>query len=89
MSAPSRWHGLAQLLTDAVEHGSRAVERVHLETASRPFTILEHIPGVAEPAHVVHQVHDLWVGGVYGTIRLVNGVVRTVADVALRDDPPE
>ena len=45
----SRARGLAALVRDAVEHGSRAVEKVHLEIARRPFTVLEHVPGIEAP----------------------------------------
>jgi len=78
-----RLRGLKALVQDVVEHGSTAVQRVHLETAARPFVILELIPGIAAPAHTVRQVHDLYVSGVYGTIRAVNRVVGKTLDVAL------
>ena len=78
-----RWRGLALLVRDAVEHGSRAVEKVHLETTRRPFAILEHIPGLEMPTRVVHSVHDLTVISVYESIRLVNRVVGATVDVAL------
>jgi hypothetical protein len=84
MSDMKRWRGLVALVRDAVEHGSRAVERVHLETAQRPFVILEHIPVVAGPTRVVHVIHDATVRGVHGTIRAVAHVVGATADVALR-----
>lgn len=79
----SRVRGLAALLRDAVEHGSRAVEKVHLEIAKRPFTVLEHVPGIEAPSRAVHVVHDLTVQSVYGSIRLVNGLVGTTVEAAL------
>ena len=36
-----RVRGLVKLAGEAVEHGSRAVERVHRATTARPFAILE------------------------------------------------
>ena len=36
-----RWRGLKTLVHDAVEHGSRGIERVQKETAATPFGILE------------------------------------------------
>jgi hypothetical protein len=78
-----KWRGLAALVHDAVEHGSRAVERVHLDTSRRPFAILEHVPIVAGPSKVVHVVHDAFVSTGYATVRVVNAVVGKVADVAL------
>jgi hypothetical protein len=78
-----KWRGVKALVHDAVEHGSRAVERVHLDTARRPFTILEHVPIVAGPSKVVHAVHDMVVSTSYATVRVVNSVVGKAADVAL------
>ena len=82
MSDKKRLRGLAKLVRDAVEHGSRAVEKVHLETARRPFAILEHVPGIETPVKVVHGVHDLTVSSVYFTIRAVNHVVGSGIDLA-------
>jgi hypothetical protein len=72
------WRGVVALVGEAVEHGSRAVERVHLETAKRPFVILEHIPVVAPVARIVHVAHDATAMTVYGTIRAVNAGVGAV-----------
>jgi hypothetical protein len=77
-----RWRGVAKLVTDAVEHGSRAVERLQKETARRPFGILEMIPAVALPARVAHVLHDVTVSGVHVAIRLVTRVVDGGASVA-------
>jgi hypothetical protein len=88
-----RWRGVASLVTDAVQHGSRAVERIQKETAQRPFGILEMIPGVALPARVVHVLHDVTVSGVHGAIRLVTRVVdgsaSIVFDLAERESREE
>lgn len=72
------WRGVVALVGDAVEHGSRAVERVHLETAKRPFVILEHVPVVAPVARIVHVAHDVTAMTVYTTIRAVNAAVGVV-----------
>jgi hypothetical protein len=98
MSTPmKRWRGLKSLVFDAVEHGSSAVERVHLGTAKRTFDVLEAIPGIDAPAKVVHTIHDLSVRSVYSTIRIVNRVVGHGLDLAFdvagdddgaRSDPP-
>lgn len=79
-----RWRGLVALVRDAVEHGSRAVEKVQIETAGRPFGILEQIPAVAEPTRLVHGIHDATVSGVHGVLRAVSRTVTTTLDVALR-----
>lgn len=72
------------LVRDTVEHGSRAVQRIQLETARRPFAILEHIPGVAEPTRIVHGVHDASVTAVHEIIRVVNVAAFATVDFALR-----
>ena len=69
-----RWRGLKALVQDGVEHGSRAVERVHLGIARRSFLILEAIPPIAVPAKGVHEIHDAVVANAHGMIRLVNRV---------------
>lgn len=79
----NKWRGLVALTSDVVDHGSRAVEKIHMETAARPFVILEQIPGVDAPAKVVHAVHDLWVGAVYGQVRLWNRLTRKVLETTL------
>jgi hypothetical protein len=94
MSSMNRWRGLKALVQDAVEHGSRAVERVHMQTARRPFAILEQIPPIAAPTRVVHVVHDVTVTTSYAAVRLVNRVVGATVDIALdavsetTDEPP-
>jgi hypothetical protein len=74
-----RLQGLRALLVDAVAHGASAIEKVHLATAARPFTVLERIAPVAAPAALVRVVHDATTSAVYATIR---GVTRA-AGVAL------
>jgi hypothetical protein len=86
-----RWRGLAALVRTAVDEGSRAIERVHLDTARRPFAILEQVPLVAAPSKLVHVVHDAIVTTTYTGIRLVNGAVGKAAEVVidqLDDAPP-
>jgi hypothetical protein len=84
MSDMTRWRGAMALLGDTVEHGSRAVERIQIETARRPFAILAHIPVVARPTRVVHAAHDASVSAVHESFRLVNGAVGKAVDFALR-----
>ncbi len=78
-----RLRGLRALVTDAVEHGSRAVERVQLETARRPFDILEQIPPIRVPVRGVRVVYDTSVSLVHGAIRLVNRAVGETLDVVI------
>jgi hypothetical protein len=86
-----RWRGLGALIGDAVDHGASAIERVHLDTARRPFAILEQVPAVSQPAQEIHAVHDTVVSGVYTSVRLVNRMVGKTLDAALAalDESPE
>jgi hypothetical protein len=83
VSDVKRWRGLVALVRDGVEHGSRAVERVHLEIAERTFTVLEAIPVVSAPTEVVHVVHHTIVRSVHAVVRGVSRGVTAGADVAL------
>jgi hypothetical protein len=83
MANMDRLRGLRALLEQAVEHGTSAVERVHMATAARPFDILAHIPPVAPGARGVRIVHDATVAGVYETIRQVNRLVGATLAVAI------
>jgi hypothetical protein len=78
-----RWRGLKSLVADAVEHGSRAVEKVHKEIADKPFAILEAIPPIRVPAKVVHVIHDAAVTTTHVAIRAVNVAVSASLDVAI------
>jgi hypothetical protein len=78
-----QWQGLRALINDAVEHGTTAVQRVHLATANRPFAVVESIPSIAEAARTVHGVHDAFVNQVYDNIRLVNAIVGKTLEAGL------
>lgn len=79
-----RWIGLTALVTDAITHGARAIERVHLATADRTFVILEHVPVVSAPSHVVHVVHDAATSAVYRAVRGVAAIVGGAVTGGLR-----
>ena len=83
MRSSSRLRGLRQLVSEVIDHGATAVETVHLATTSRTFRFLSMLPAVAAPSEVIHVVHDSWVSGVYGTVRVVNRVVGRALDLAL------
>ncbi len=83
MKSLKRLRGLRALVQDVVEHGTTAVEEVHKATAARTFVVLEAIPPIATPARVVHTVHDVWLSGVYGAIRVCNKVVGKTLEIAL------
>jgi hypothetical protein len=81
----TRWLGLSALLADAIEHGSKAVERIHMSTARLPFEIIESIPPLAAPTHLIHELHDAIVGNTYNQIRFWNAAINKVVQAALAD----
>ena len=83
MSTLKMIRGVRKLVTDAVEHGSRVVETIQIETAKRPFTVLEAIPPLAVPAKTVHVFYDAAVNVTHASIRGVNGMVGVALDAAL------
>ena len=85
----SRWRGLVALVGQLVDQGAVAVERVHLETARRPFAILERIPLLAVPAQSVHTIHDATASSVYALVRVVNDIAGKTLDVAIDVVVPE
>jgi hypothetical protein len=87
-----RWRGLKSLIVDAVDGGSRAVERLQKEAAKKPFALLEQIPPLAVPVKGIHEIYDTSVSAVHGMIRLVNRVTGETLDVVLdaveKERPP-
>jgi len=78
-----RWRGLLALARDSVVGASHAIERVHLETARRPFAVLEAVPVVAAPTTVVRVVHDAIVASVHAVVRVTARAAGATLDVAL------
>lgn len=83
MSGVKQLRGLVRLVGDAIDGGSRAIEKVQKRTARRTFDVLEAIPVVAPPAQAVHVVHDACVGLSHASIRGVARVVGIGLDAAL------
>ena len=67
--------GLAALVQDGVEHGSRAIEKLQLQVVARPLAVLGQLPPLAAPVQLVHAALDLAVRGSHGSVRAVNRVV--------------
>jgi hypothetical protein len=81
----ARWRGLVSLAIEGVEHGSRAIERVHLATARRTFAILEAIPTTAAVSKVVHVVHDATVKASYTAVRIGGKIAGAVVMGAMAE----
>jgi hypothetical protein len=78
----TRCRGLAELLRDAVHHGTIAVERVHQHVARTPLEVIAHLPPLAAPARRFAALQGAWIGATYSTIRAVNGAVGVLAVAA-------
>lgn len=83
MSGMKHLRGLVKLVGDAVDGGSRAIEKVQKGTAKRTFDVLEAIPPVAPPARALHLAHDACVGLTHASIRTVAKAVGIGLDAAL------
>ena len=77
-----RLKGLKDLVQDAVEHGSTAVQKVHEEFAARPFDVLEATP-IRLPVKGVRFVHDTITSTVYASIRGVNRIAGAAAGAVI------
>jgi hypothetical protein len=78
-----RLRGLKALVHDAVDQGSRAVERLQKETARRPLELLARLPPLEVPAKGILEIHDMAVSNTHAMIRLVNRVVVDTLDVGI------
>jgi hypothetical protein len=78
-----RWRGLKDLVEDAIDHGSRAIEEIHRQAGRWVFDLLEKVPPLAAPARLGRSLQQAVIGRTYGTIRLVNRVVGGIAEIAI------
>lgn len=78
-----RIRGLKSLVQAAVEHGSRAVEKVQIEMAKTPFDLLEQVPPLKVPVAGVRLIYNTSVSTTHGMIRLVNKTVGDTLEVVL------
>lgn len=83
-----RARGLKDLVIDAVEHGSRAVEKVQIETAKVPFDLLEKITPLKVPVAGVRLVYNTSISNVHGMIRLITKVTGDTVDAVLEGIRP-
>jgi hypothetical protein len=76
--------GMKDLVVDAVEHGTTAVQKVHEAIASRPFAVLEVTP-IRLPAKGVRFIHDTITMTVYASIRAVNRIAGAAARAVIEE----
>lgn len=75
--------GVNDLLSDAVEAGTKAIEEVHQGIACVPYDILAQIEPITAPAQLVERLHQTITQGVYRTIRTVSALTNSAAHAAL------
>lgn len=68
----SKLQGLAQLVQDAVDKSTTAIEDVHLAVANEPLNILKKIPPLTSPVGGIQKIMNLGITSVYEIIRTVN-----------------
>ena len=78
-----RWRGLKDLIEDAIDQGSRAIEEIHGQAGGWVFDLLEQVPPLAKPARLARSLQQTVIARTYGTIRLVNRVVGGIAAIAI------
>ena len=76
--------GLKDLVQEAIDKGATSVEEVHRSIAALPFTVLERIELLAEPARTMKDLQQQSIGFVYETIRTLNRVAGEIAEELLQ-----
>lgn len=72
----------------AIQETAARVEEMHSAIAATTFDTLGKIPGVALPAGLVRQAHDLIAGGVYAAIRHGSGGLLGAGALLEKQLPP-
>lgn len=74
------------LLSEAVEEGAIAIQRVQEELTSRPYDVIEAVPDLRAPTRLVRAVHFGILRSTYAAIRGANAVFGAAVGTQL--DPP-
>lgn len=75
--------GVKDLTQETVDAAVVAIADAHRETARRCYAVLRRIPVIAGPVGGIEQVQQVITAGVYGSIRVVNAALGSVASHAL------
>ena len=79
----TRWHGLVDLVQDAVHHGTIAVEKVHQRVARTPLDVIACVPPLAPAARWAADRQARVIAATYATIREGDAAVGTVVGTCL------
>ena len=80
----SKLTGLVELVEEAIDKGTTAVEEVHKAIVNEPLTLLKKIEPLEKIAQGVQDVQDQIIGNVYGVIRSTNQKVSEIAKDMLK-----
>lgn len=75
--------GLVDLVQDTVAGTVDAVEDTHQAIARQPFALLERVCPIAAPVRLIERIERGITGGVYQSIRGINGFVGALATQVL------
>ncbi|HEX7667048.1 MAG TPA: hypothetical protein VF407_21105 [Polyangiaceae bacterium] len=84
MSSLEKWRGVKDLVVDAVDHGSQAIEKIHLASSQRVFGVIRMVPGADVPARLVENIYEGSVKRSYGSVRFVAKLVGGAVDFGLQ-----
>jgi hypothetical protein len=79
----NRWRGVSDLVGDAIDGGSRAIEAIHVQAGAWVFDLLQRVPPLAGPARLARSIQRATIAGTYAAIRLVNRAAVALAAVAI------
>lgn len=72
------------LVQEAVDHGVRSVEEVHLAFARKPFEVIEQVAPNLPLARTIGEAQVKTIGTVYEVIRSVNKAAGNMVDEVLK-----
>lgn len=79
----TRIRGLKDLVIDAVDNGSTAIEKLQKETVQLPFNVLAEVAPKGVPVRGIQEIYEASVSGTHAVIRMVNRVVGQTLDVVI------
>jgi hypothetical protein len=76
---------LAEMIEEAVDKGTTAVEEIHKSIADLPLKLLEESELVRKPAREVRRLQDRAIGAIYDVVRDTNRrVAKLVSELVDR-----
>ena len=84
MNSQNLTPGVRELIHDAIDRTTTAVQNIHLAIAKAPVEALATSDNLAEPARDLGEAHESVVGFVYDTVRDINREIQQLGDDLLR-----